>query len=48
MIQMRVIGLVTSIQEAKELEYVAKVYAVVNRIHYLAMIGNIKKYFGKS
>lgn len=40
---MRVIGLITSMKEAKEVEYVAKVTIVVNRIHLLAMIGKARK-----
>lgn len=40
---MRVIGLITSMQEAKELEYVAKVRAVINRIHLLAIIGKARR-----
>ena len=39
---MKVIGLITSMKEAKELEYIAKVRIVVNRIHLLAMIGKAR------
>ena len=40
---MRVIGLVTSLKEAKELEYIAKVRTVVERVQLLAMIGKARK-----
>ncbi len=40
---MRVIGLVTSLNEAKELEYIAKVRTVVERVHLLAIIGKSRK-----
>lgn len=39
---MKVIGLITSMKEAKELEYIARVRIVVNRIHLLAMIGKAR------
>jgi len=42
---MKVIGLITSIQEARELEYIANVCEVVKRIHYLAKIGKIRNIF---
>lgn len=44
---MKVIGLVTSMQEAKELEYIAKVCTLVNRIHYLAKVGKMRELRGK-
>lgn len=40
---MRVIGLITSLKEAKELEYIAKVRTVVERIQLLALIGKSRK-----
>lgn len=44
---MKVIGLVTSMQEAKELEYIAKVCTLVNRIHYLAKVGKMRRLRGE-
>jgi len=42
---MRVIGLVTSMQEAKELKYIANVCEIVNRIHYLAKVAKLRELF---
>ena len=39
---MRVIGLITSMNEARELEYIAKVRIIIDRIHLLAMIGKAR------
>jgi|GEM_PF-1442921 len=39
---MKVIGLITSMKEAKELEYIAKVRVVVSRIKLLALIGRMR------
>lgn len=40
---MRVIGLITSIGEAKEIEYIAKVRSIIERIQLLALIGKVRR-----
>ncbi|MCD6411832.1 MAG: hypothetical protein J7L20_05360 [Thermoplasmata archaeon] len=40
---MRVVGLITSMQEAKELEYIANVCEVIKRIRYLARIAKLRE-----
>ena len=40
---MRVIGLLSTEEEAKELQFIAKVCTLENRIHYIAQIQRLKK-----
>lgn len=40
---MRVIGLITSFREAKEVEYIAKVRTIIERVHLLAIIAKARE-----
>jgi len=40
---MRVIGLLSTEEEAKELQFIAKICTLENRIHYITKIEKLKK-----
>jgi len=40
---MRVIGLLSSQEEANELQFIAKICTIENRIHYISKLEKLKK-----